>query len=211
MSKGPPPRLPPVSKRESTFKRIHIHRKPPQLESAHVIYQASGLAELDPREETIPLTIGGPAVEDSVSPRVEEPVHTVVEHSKDLATPPVEQLIHPVSEVLTATTPFLPPIHQATIGRFSLSLFQRPTLLDALVRRLRKKHVIVHSWRIADQPSEWQGAPPTRSRLKDLDSSQIYEYLKSGGKSVQPAKEKVGTSLPLYEIAWLILRRHYLH
>ena len=138
-----------------------------------------------------PLESGGSVVKDLVNPPAEESVH-----------PLVEQLVHPISEVLTATTTFPRHTHQTTTLQFSLSLFQRPTLLDTLVQRLQTKRALVYSWRIADQFSERRDTPPTRYRLKDLDSSQIYEYLKSGGKSNnalrQPAKEKVGTPLPLF-------------
>ena len=166
-----------------------LHRKTCPLESAHAVRQAGGLTKPGPCEESNLPTVGGPVVEGPVNPPAEEFVH-----------PPVERLVHPISEVLIATTAFPRPTYHTTTRRFSLSLFQRPTLLDTLVQRLRTKRVLVHSWRIADQFSEWRDTPPARYRLKDLDSSQIYQYLKSGGKSVnalhQPAKEKVSASLP---------------
>jgi hypothetical protein len=168
------------------------------------------------------------AVEDTVNPSFGESIHPAVSGSitstdempnplpaEGLVSPLVEQLVHSVSDDLVATGTVPRPAHQGAIRSFSVSLFQCPAVLDPLVQRLRTKRALVHSWVVADLSLKGHGIPPTRYRLEDLDPNEIYEYLKSGGRSVnisaQPIKNKVDPLRPSSDMTWLTPHRHCLH
>lgn len=148
-----------------------------------------------------------PVAGDTITPVTETSDPTPAE---DLAVRSVEELGFPVIKgLITAPNIPRPPQHPPS-RRFFLSSFQRPTLLDALVRRLQKKRALLHSWRAGDQCPGEQGAPPIRPILETLTPSQIFEYIKSGGKSISAppdlAKDKVKFPL-LGDMAWLTVSR----
>jgi hypothetical protein len=181
-------------------------RSSESLLDATRVSQASGLA--NPYPHSIPQPTPQ-TDEQQVSPTVGEPIAPAVEHP---VTPPIEESIPTDVEDTIATIP--QPIQGIPAARFSLSPFQRPTLLDTLIQRLRTKRVLVHSWR-ADRCSIGQATPPTRHRRENLDPTQIFEYAKSGGKSINASshlvKEKVAVSSPLLqETPWLTVCRHHL-
>lgn len=94
----------------------------------------------------------------------------------------------------------LPAENSISTAALSPSVFLRPALLDTLIKRLQTKRVHLHGSRVAGKSSEGRDTPSTRYRLRDLDSSQIYEYLKSGGRSINapspPGIQRVSTPLP---------------
>lgn len=147
----------------------------PRDDLSQVVHQENGL---DLHEAAV----CRPAVEGSVNHPAQAPVRLVAEES------------NPPTTVICST-------HQATTQRFSLSLFQRTTIFDTLIQRLQVRRISVPGWRVAGQPPPARGTAPARRRLRDLNASQIYECLKSGGKSVnalpRPVDEKVCTPSPL--------------
>ena len=174
-----------------------------------------------PAEQSIP-----PAIEELVSPAAEDPVNSAVEESippvaedqitladgaSDLVLaegqiasvvgdPAAGDSSYAASKDLIVAPSNLRPIQQTSTPRFFLSRLQCPTILNTLIQRLQAKRILVHTWRVSDQCSAGQGIPPTRHRLENLDSGQIFEYIKSGGKSINlqshPAEEQVTNSLP---------------
>lgn len=160
-----------------------------QNKLTHIAHQAGGLAIENP---------GNPSVEEFVHPVVRESITPVVGGSTIYVDKPSNPL---PSEDLISAMAVPRPTDQGAAHRFSLSLFQRPTFLDTLIQKLQTKRALVHSWRVADQSSKGRNTPPIRYRLEDLDASQIYECLRSGGKAVNvlprlSMKEKVRTLLP---------------
>ena len=159
-------------------------------------------------------------LEQSISPVIEDPVTSPVEQRtpavfKDLSTLTDESsaqrpttsangdLAISGADDLAAALTIPLPFRKSHTPRFFLPPFQRPTLLDMLIQRLQTKRVLVHTWRTADQCAAGQGAPPTRHRLENLDPDQIFEYIKSGGKSIDTPphleREKVTIS-PLRQV-----------
>jgi len=152
-------------------------------------------------EESIPPTVRGSvtsavdmvtqpqAIKACTLPDVEDTTILVTKVSgpvpaKGPAIPPHEESISPVVKDLI-TVPTLPQPHRHHPNqRFFLSPFQRPALLDTLVQRLQKKRNLVFSWRVTDQRLAEQGTLPARYRVEDLSPSQISEYIRSGGKSI---------------------------
>ena len=157
-----------------------------------------------------------PAVEDLVTSSVEECISALVKDPVTLADEPsssfppkgsvastAEGLATSTADDLTFVSTVPQPIQQAHTSRFRLPPFQHSTLLDTLIQRLRTKRVLVHTWSPADECPGSQGAPPIHHRVEDLNASQIFEYLKSGGKSINApsrlVKEKVTIHFPLWK------------
>ena len=165
-------------------------------------------------EWSIPTVIKAPtppAVEDPVIRPIEEHISAFVKNPITVGgetsvdgptTSAAEDLVTPAVDDLTFASTVRLPTPQFHTPRFSFPPFQRPTLLDTLIQRLQTKRVLVHTWRIADQYLEGQGALPTRHRLENLGPGQISEYIKSGGKSINASshfmKEKVTIPFPSF-------------
>lgn len=172
------------------------------MESISVALQACGPAGPVPPEGKIyPKTRGTASLSarDQFSQSVEKSVCLVEEFGPAVVGRPITRIdasphALPAEDLIT-TTAIPPSTCRAAPRRFRLPLFQRPALLGALIDRLSTKRNLIHSWRAADRTLKGGDAPPIRHRLGDLDPSQIYEYLKSGGKSInaqsQSAKEMV--------------------
>ena len=169
----------------------------------------SVLAEQHPRpvQQPAPQTIGRStaptagetisSIVDMIIPPLEEPVPVATGDTTTLVTEmsgptpaedpailSVEILISPVVEDPIAAPTIIRSLQHPPTPRFFLSSFQRPALLNTLIQRLQKKRSLVHSWRSADEYQAEQGVPPTRPILENLSPSQIFEYIKSSGKSI---------------------------